>query len=252
MRILVVDDEPLARERIVSLIQDLHAGTVVGQAANGIEALEAVHGLKPDIVLLDIRMPGMDGMETAHHLARTDNPPAVLFATAYDDHAVDAFEASAADYLLKPVRKERLQQSLDRAAVLNQARMAAIKEAEPLTRTHLSAIAQGNLRLIPLAEIRYFQAGQKYVTVGWSGGYVLIEESLKSLETEFSECFLRIHRNALVALEYIEAIDKDADGNWLVRLHGVADRLAVSRRHLSKVRKRLRNGNKLRTQSATK
>ena len=134
MRILVVDDEPLARERIVSLIQDLHAGTVVGQAGNGIEALEAVHGLNPDIVLLDIRMPGMDGMETAHHLARTDNPPAVLFATAYDDHAVDAFEASAVDYLLKPVRKERLQQSLDRAAVLNQARMAAIKEAEPLAR----------------------------------------------------------------------------------------------------------------------
>jgi len=226
MKCLVVDDEPLARQRLVRLIDELQEYDVCGEAGNGEQTLQEVQQLQPDLVLLDIRMPGMDGMETARHLAQLENPPAVVFTTAYGDHALEAFETQAVDYLLKPIHPERLQQALEKGG----------------SRTHLCARSRGNLELIPLTEVLYLQADHKYVTVRSRTLQILIEESLKSLEEEFAGCFLRIHRNALVAVAAIRGLEKDAEGHCCVVLDGVDERLEVSRRMLPEVRKRIKTG----------
>ena len=243
MRILIVDDEPLARERLASLIRELAVGEVVGEAGNGIEALTAVAAHAPQLVLLDIRMPGMDGLEAAQHLAHYEHPPAVIFTTAFGDYALEAFEASAVDYLLKPIRKERLLQGLQRARVLSRGALDTLKERTGPTRarTHLSAPVGGSLRLVPVDEVLYFQADQKYVTVVWTGGELVIEEPLKTLEAEFGERFLRIHRNALVSLSRVEALARDGVGGLAVKLRGTEKRLPVSRRLTGQVRRCLKS-----------
>lgn len=243
MKILIVDDEQPARERLKNLIQDLgNAADELLEAETGIEALGVAHARHPDTVLLDIRMPGMDGLETAWHLARLDSPPAVIFTTAYDDHALQAFEMHAVDYLLKPIRRERLKESLNRAQVISRARIDTVRESEHggQPRTHLSAAVLGGLRLIPVAEIRFLKADQKYVRVGWSGEETLVDDSLKTLEEEFPGRFLRVHRNALVALAFVRTLKRTQDGSYFVQLHGVEEPFAVSRRHLSAVRRLLR------------
>lgn len=241
-RVLIVDDEPLARERLRALLAELGHGEVVGEAGSGLEALAAVERERPDIVLLDIRMPGMDGLEAALHLARREPAPAVIFTTAYDEHALAAFDAQAIDYLLKPIRPERLRAALAKAEVLTLARAAAAgsARANPQRRTHFSALIKGSLRLVPLGEVRYLQADQGYVSVFHPGGELLIEEALKSLEDELGDDFLRIHRNTLVAVAHVRALERDTFGNAHVVLRDVADRLPVSRRLLAQVRKRLR------------
>ena len=239
--ILVVDDEPLARERLVALIEELAAGEVVGVAGNGVEAINVYEALTPAIVLLDIRMPGMDGLETARHLGNLVQPPAVVFTTAYDDHALEAFDANAIDYLLKPIRRERLASALARATLMSQAGARAIA-AQPTSaaRTHISALVAGRLRMVAVEEIRFFLAEQKYITVVWPGGEVPIEESLKSLEEEFATRFLRIHRNALIGIAHVSALERGTDGNHYARLNDVERPLPISRRLLAAVRKRLR------------
>ncbi|MEZ5445101.1 MAG: LytTR family DNA-binding domain-containing protein [Gammaproteobacteria bacterium] len=238
MRILIVDDEPLARERVRSLVAELGRDEVIGEAGDGLGAIDAVQNLKPDLVLLDIRMPGMDGLEVARHLRTLASPPAVVFATAFGDHALAAFEANAIDYLLKPIRAERLAAALDRARGLAALRREALPAAG--ARTHLGAVVKGRLQLVPVAEIRYLHADQKYVEAVWPEGRILIEDSLKSLETEFSQRFLRVHRNALVAIDYVAALQRLDDGEMVVVLRGVPDRVAVSRRLAGEVRQRLR------------
>lgn len=238
MRILIVDDEPLARTRLAALVAEGELGEVVGEAVNGEDALAAVQDLDPEVVLLDIRMPGMDGLEAARHLATLECPPAVVFTTAYGDHALAAFEAHAVDYLLKPIRAERLRQALERARALTGTRLAELATAGTETRRrHLSAIVHGRIRLVPVDEVRALQADQKYVNVRWPGGQVLIEESLKSLEREFPGRFLRVHRNALAALAYVECLERDAEGSWWVQVRDLEQALAVSRRHLPQVRR---------------
>ncbi|MGE3771852.1 MAG: LytR/AlgR family response regulator transcription factor [Gammaproteobacteria bacterium] len=242
-RILVVDDEPLARERLRGLLAELGVGEVVGEAGSGLEALAVAERERPDVVLLDIRMPGMDGLEAALHLARCAPAPAVIFTTAYDEHALAAFDAQAIDYLLKPIRPERLRAALAKAATLTLARATAAGSARSgglQARTHFSALVKGNLKLVPLAEVRYLQADQGYVSVFHPGGELLIEEALKALEEELGDAFLRIHRNTLVAVAHVSALERDALGNASVVLRGVAGKLPVSRRLLAQVRKRLR------------
>jgi two-component system response regulator AlgR len=238
VRILIVDDEPLARERLRGLIAEQGLDEVVGEAGDGVGAIDAVQTLDPDLVLLDIRMPGMDGLEVARHLRALVRPPTVVFATAYGDHALEAFETNAIDYLLKPIRAERLAAALERARGMTALRREALPPAG--ARTHLSAVVKGRLQLVPVAEIRYLHADQKYVEAVWPHGRVLIEDSLKSLETEFPQRFVRVHRNALVAIEYVEALERLGDGEVVLVLGGINERVAVSRRMVSEVRQRLR------------
>lgn len=239
MRILLVDDEALARGRLAALLAADDDHEVVGEAGSGEECLKLVAGCRPDVVLLDIRMPGMDGIETARHLAALSEPPAVIFVTAYDAFAIEAFDAQAVGYLLKPVRGERLAEALRRAARPTRPQLAALTGSASTRRRRIAAKLGDTLRLIPVDTIRYFQADQKYVTVHHVGGADLIDESLKELAAEFREDFVRIHRNALVALKYAAALERDAQGQLQVRLEGIAEPLAVSRRHAPEARKRM-------------
>lgn len=242
MKLLVVDDEPLARARLIALLAELGGNTVVGEAGTGREAVELAGTLAPEVILLDIAMPVMDGLEAARHLARLPSPPAVIFCTAYDQHALQAFDAAAIDYLLKPVRRERLQQALERARrSLGDTRPEARPEsALPIQRrSHLSARLRGSLRLIPIEDIHYLQAEEKYVVVHHARGEDLIEESLKSLESEFADTFLRIHRNTLVAMREIIELHRLPDGHVHARLRQGAS-LEVSRRCLPGLREQLK------------
>ncbi len=242
MRILVVDDEPLARERLVVLIKELRAGEIVGEAGNGRQALQMAAKSTPDVMLLDIRMPGIDGLEVARHLAKLENPPAVIFTTAYDQHALKAFEAQAVDYLLKPVRRGRLAEALKKAHRLQHGTLIDLHVKDMgMARSHLSATLGGKIKLVPLEDVRYFQADRKYVTVGYSDGQIITEESLRSLEEELGERFLRIHRNALVAPRFVEALERDERGHCRLRLQGVSETFEVSRRLLGTVKKRLKS-----------
>ena len=242
MRVLIVDDEPPARERLKRLLEEIDGCELAGEASNGTEAIALAVRLAPDVVLMDIRMPGMDGVEAARHLGQLEEPPAVIFITAYDEYALRAFDTSAVGYLLKPVRREKLADTLTRAARLTKPQLAAIAQsATPRQRrTHLSVRIRGELRLIPIEDVLYFLADQKYVTVRHSGGEDLIEESLKSLEEEFDPDFLRIHRNSLVAVRHISSIERSGEGQYSVRLRGIETDLPVSRRLATEVLRRFR------------
>lgn len=238
MRILIVDDEPLARDRLRHLVTGNLNHEAVGEAGNGEEALRLTERLRPDVVLLDIRMPVMDGLETARHMQTLEDPPAVVFCTAYDDHALAAFDTSAVDYLMKPIRQERLVQALEKARQLSAGRLAELhaRVGDPPGRRHICARVRGNLQLIPIENIIYFLAEHKYVTICHEEGEVLIEESLKTLEKEFSGRFVRIHRNALVARDRLTGLEKNAPDHALVRLRGTDRKLEVSRRNLAALR----------------
>jgi len=243
MKVLIADDEPLARERLRDLLRDASGVQIVGEAANGREAVEMASETGADTVLLDISMPVVDGLEAARHLATLDPPPAVIFCTAYDEHALAAFEARAIDYLVKPVRAERLLQALQRAAQLSGDNVVALGreiKGEEKRRSHLCARMRGSLRLIPLEEVYYLQAEEKYTIVHHARGEDLIEESLKSLEKEFGDMFLRIHRNCLIAADELMELRRDADGQARAVLRSVDAELEVSRRSLPGLRQRVR------------
>lgn len=241
MRVLITDDEALARMRLRALLEPLQH-EVIAEASSGEQALQICEQHSPDVILLDIRMPGMGGIETARHLLKLEQPPAVIFTTAYDQHALEAFETNAVDYLLKPVRQQRLQEALLKAQRLSALQLAELREEGQASsaRTRICARSRGNLQLIPVLEVIYFRAEQKYVTMCHQQGEALIEESLKSLESEFGEQFVRIHRNALVARGALEGLEKNREGSVFVRLQGTEERLEVSRRHLPEVRKLLK------------
>ncbi len=250
MKVLIADDEPIARERLRALLAEHADMTLIAEAGDGHEALRACAEHGPDVVLLDIAMPGMDGLEAARHLAELDPRPAVVFCTAYDEHALSAYEAAAVDYLVKPVRRERLAAALDRARTFiagrtqrldgdanNTANGAGNGSAHPeKRRSHLCARLRGSLRLIPIEDIRYLQAEEKYVVVHHARGEDLIEESLKSLETEFAEQFVRIHRNCLVAREELTELRRSGDGRIEAVLKHGDKPLDVSRRCVPQLR----------------
>ncbi len=243
MKILIVDDEPPARARLHHLVHEAALGRVVGEASDGHEALRACAELGPDIILLDIRMPGMDGLEVAGHLARLEHPPAVIFTTAYDNHALAAFETNAVDYLLKPIRRERLAAAVERARRPTLAQLDALRQSSMDTaseRTHISARLSNRLELVPVESIRFFRADQKYVIARYPQGQALIEDPLSMLAEEFGERFLRVHRNALVAREHVRALEKDRNGRTVVRLADIPEPVEVSRRLSASVRKVLK------------
>ena len=244
MKILIVDDEPLARRRLASQIDDVALGEVVGEADDGLACLAAVNELAPEVVLLDVRMPGMDGLEVARHLRTLRAPPIVIFTTAYDEHALAAFESHALDYLLKPIRSERLREALQRAETLLAGREVLAEQSPPALgrRRHVSAVVGGALRLLPIAEVLYFHADQGYVSAVAHNSQLLIEDSLRALEEEFADDFVRIHRNALVAPAHVRGLERDGEGNVSVVFGGRAEKLLVSRRLMATVRKRLREG----------
>ncbi|MEM9620964.1 MAG: LytTR family DNA-binding domain-containing protein [Pseudomonadota bacterium] len=240
MRILLVDDETLARDRLRRILEDADY-EVVGEAANGADAVASCGQLLPDVVLLDIRMPGMDGLEAARHFLALEQPPAVLFCTAYEEHAIQAFDLQAVGYLLKPVRREKLLEALGKTSRLNKAQLAALSAADASRRTHISARTHKGVELIAIDEVKFFQADQKYVTVRSADGEIIVDETLRELEDEFADIFVRVHRNALVARKHIDGLVKGDEGVVFVRLKGVEDTIAVSRRHLPSVRKVIKN-----------
>lgn len=243
MDIIIVDDEPLARDRLQRMLSEETDYRVVGEAANSEEALTAVHQLDPDLVLLDIHMPGDNGLQAARLMTALDDPPAVIFCTAFDQHALDAFAVNAQDYLLKPVRKDKLLQALDKVQRLNRAQRqkltsasASRADASVNGRSHISARTRRGVELIAVEKVFYFAADQKYVTVYHEGGETLIDDTLKELESEFGDRFVRIHRNALVPLVRVEAMERSPTGQFELRLQGTDLRPVVSRRHAGHLR----------------
>jgi two-component system response regulator AlgR len=237
LRALVVDDEQPARQRLTALLRELGQVEVVGEARNAAEALQRMDELEPDLLYLDVRMPGMSGLELARHLGTLDEPPAIIFITAHDEHAMDAFEAEAVGYLLKPVRKEKLAAATLRAQRLTLQQLGSVAGQVP--RTHLSVRQRDGIKLLRLEDVIRLVAEQKYTTVHHTGGEDLIDDSLRTLEAEFGERFVRIHRSALVNRSFIEAVERDAEGHHLIRLRGVHEPMQVSRRLVAELKTRL-------------
>ncbi|NPC56169.1 LytR/AlgR family response regulator transcription factor [Caenimonas soli] len=238
LQVLVVDDETLARSRLRTLLGECDApsATVGGEAANAVQAMDLLRRLQFDAVLLDIHMPGADGLALAQALRSLARPPAVVFVTAHTEHAVAAFELEAADYLTKPVRLERLQVALQKVERLVQAQ-GGVLDATPEV---LLIQDRGRTERVPLAEVLYFKAELKYITVRTASRSYILDASLSELEERYAAQFLRVHRNALVARRAIRALEKHFDPEegegWAVRLNGIDEVLAVSRRQLSAVR----------------
>ena len=240
-RILVADDEAPARSRLRDLLDDCRDQfplVIVDEARNGREVLEIAGRETVDIVLLDIRMPLMDGLEAARHLAGMARPPGIIFTTAFDAYAIKAFEVSAIDYLLKPIRAQRLLAALRKAVGVGLDR-EALAAAANQPRKHLSVHERGKIHLVALTEVLYLRAELKYVTVRTVAREYLVEESLTRMEEEFGDAFLRVHRNCLVARAAIEGFEKNAqesESGWAVGIRGTGERLAVSRRQQHVVR----------------
>jgi two-component system response regulator AlgR len=237
IRVAIVDDEAPARSRLRDLLADCAQSQpleIAGEAANGPAALALLESCAADVVLLDIRMPQMDGIEVAQHLQKLDTPPQIVFTTAYDAYAVQAFELHAIDYLLKPIRAARLLDALKRAHGAARLNADVLMELKSDARTNLSVQERGRIHLIPVGDVIYLQAELKYVTVRTAEREYLLEESLTRLEQEFGDRFVRIHRNCLVARAAIAGFERVADeageAHWVVALKGLAEKPAVSRR----------------------
>lgn len=244
LSVLIVDDEPLARSRLRTLLDDIQvnvANRVVGEAENGLAALEALRRQAADVVLADIRMPAMDGIELAGHLGGMESPPAVIFTTAYDNYAVQAFDLNAIDYLLKPVRTQRLVAALQKVQASRrpsgETLSALGRELRGGGRTHLSCHERGRLLLVPVAEILYFRADLKYVTARTREREYLLDEALTHLEQEFADRFIRLHRAVLLARDALAGFERaagdDAEAYGWALVRGVDERLPVSRRQWS-------------------
>lgn len=248
LNILIADDEAPARNRLRDLLNDIGNISSIAEARNGREALQLAGDLQPDIVLLDIRMPEMDGIEAAQHLQKLAKPPAVIFTTAFDNYALQAFDMNAVDYLLKPIRQERLEKALQKARALMPQQLAALAPLSP-KRTHLTITERGRILLVPVTDIIYLRAELKYVTVRTAEREYLLEESLTHLEQEFGSIFIRLHRNCLVAPAYIlgyekrnsethgdQQDEKHGEKQWVALLKHVPETIAVSRRQQHLIR----------------
>lgn len=233
IRIVIADDEAPARKRLRELLGDIQQVCVVGEAKNGREALSLAEQTQAEVVLLDIRMPGMDGIEAALHLQKLNPPPAIIFTTAFDAYAVQAFDMNALDYLLKPIRLERLQTAIDKAKKLNVAQLDALKPLQH-KRSHFSVTERGRVLLVPLEEVIYLRAELKYITLRTHEREYLLDDSLTSIEQEFGEHFVRLHRNCLVAQRSIMGYERrqelDGETHYVALLRELPETIVVSRR----------------------
>jgi len=236
MNILLVDDEPHARERLRRQLEELGgAYRIVGEASDGTSAIAQCVATNADLVLLDVRIPGPDGLHVAEHLARLEPPPAVILVTAFPQYALEAFERHIADYLVKPVRTERLREALERLPLVHRVQ----RDAETAPRRHLNAAYRGGIQTVAIEDVLYLHAEQKYVLARHIHGTLLLDESLRVLEQAFPEDFVRIHRGTLVARRHLIALET-TDGNPVAVVRGLTERLPISRRHLPSIRRLLR------------
>lgn len=248
LTILIADDEAPARNRLRDLLSSIADVNIVAEAKNGKQAIDLAIQTKPDLMLLDIRMPLMDGIEAAQHAQKLEPKPHIIFITAFDAYAIKAFDLNAIDYLLKPIRLERLQTAIDKAQALKPKQIEALKPLQKI-RSHFSIHERGRVILIPVEQVIYLRAELKYITVRTVEREYLIEESLTHLETEFGERFLRLHRNCLVAPLFIIGYEKrnleqndgeNSDGvneqRWVAILKGIPETVAISRRQQHLVR----------------
>ena len=239
LNILIADDEAPARNRMRDLLSDIENVAVVAEAKNGKEAIDLALQTKPDLLLLDIRMPIMNGIEAAQHAQKLEPKPHIIFTTAFDAYAIKAFDLNAIDYLLKPIRLERLQTAINKAHALKPAQIKALKPLQKM-RSHLSIHERGRMLLVPIETIIYLRAELKYITVRTAEREYLIEESLTNLEAEFGERFIRLHRNCLVAPSFIAGYEKrlnqDNEQHWVALLKNIPETIAISRRQQHLVR----------------
>ena len=238
LRIFIADDEAPARARLKEILSDIHGElptTVVGESATGLEVIDQLPGSAAQVLLLDIQMPGMGGIELARHLRVLENAPSIIFVTAHDRHAVEAFELNALDYLMKPVRAERLAAALKKALAAGPASHERLARAATGAREFFSVAERNRIVLVPVGEVLFLKAELKYVTLRTRAGEHLIEEPLVAIEREFADRFVRVHRNCLVARDAIRGFERIAGGgedepHWNVVLTGIDERLPVSRR----------------------
>jgi len=241
IRVVIVDDEQPARSRLRELLEDCRTDlphSVVGEAANGVDGL--VVAAKADVVLVDIHMPEMSGIEFARHLQVLERPPAVIFVTAHDQYAVEAFEVNALDYLTKPVRAVRLLTALKKAVSGARLARGVLESIDPAPRRHFSVAERGRVILVPVSDVLYLRAELKYVTLRTRDREHLVEESLTQIEHEFDKVFVRVHRNCLVARRWIRGFERGAEtegeAGWSVILEGLDEKLPVSRRQWPQVK----------------
>ena len=237
LRVLIVDDEAPARRRLRELLDDCASAlplAVVGEAQNGREAVELLQSIPVDLVLTDIHMPDMDGLELARHVLKVPHTPLVVFTTAFHEHALQAFEVNAVDYLVKPVRVQRLLSALQKVPKLRPLTPEKLSELPQSARRFLSVTERSRVVLVPVEEVVYLKAELKYITIRTAQREHLLEESLTRLEQEFGNRFVRIHRNCLVSRDFIRGFERrvsdDGDAHWEVLLNAVTETLPVSRR----------------------
>jgi two-component system response regulator AlgR len=241
VKILIVDDETHARSRLVAMLAELGGSyELCAQAGSGEQALAACAAQAIDVVLLDVRMPGIDGSEVARRLAEQAVPPAVIFTTAYDEHAMAAFDSQAVGYLLKPIRREQLRKALLQAVRLTRPQLDVLAREQADSVPQIAATGRGGVTRIPLDQVYFLQADSKYVLVRHAQGEALVEDSLKSLDEQYPGRFLRVHRNALVMPERVAGMSRATDGRALLDFRGIDDQVEISRRHLPAVRRWLR------------
>jgi len=236
INVLIVDDEQLARMRLRRLIDDFDNYQVVGEAENGQQAIDMARSLRPDLILMDIRMPGVDGMQAAKEISEFEPAPAILFCTAYDQYALEAFDRHALGYLLKPVKRAALEQAMEHATRLNKAQLTVMEQEEQGGSKHIAAKTHRGVELIPIENIRFFMADHKYVTVYHTDGQTLIDDTLKELEERLGHNFIRVHRNALVQVSSITGLERDSEGQACLVMRDIEDKPMVSRRHVSEIK----------------
>ena len=238
MRILIVDDEPIARQKLRRIVAGILPQATMLEADNGHKALQLAHEKAVDIALLDIRMPGMDGIEAARHLSGFKPPPAVIFTTAYDAHALDAFSAHAIDYLLKPVQAEQLATAINKATALNQMQLHALRDRR--AHRHIGGTSGREFMLLSIDDICYLLAEHGYLTAVTAQHRIMVDDSLVRLEQEFPDKLMRIHRNALAGMAHVKALGKDDSGKWRLHFHNIDDSMVVSRRMLPELKRLLK------------